>query len=333
MQAIRLFLALLLIGASSASLAADPARYMDAELIAESLSPAPGRTILVGLRMTPRPGWHGYWSNPGDAGLVTSVRWTDAEGTKFGKLMHPPPVLLTADGISSYAHKGEHVLLSRMTVPRGLPDGTAIPVEAKLSWAACTATMCVPLHTTLQLELTAGKGEKGPHSAAIESARRKLPEPAPDGTFTSDGKTVRLVLPAAARLSRRSAQFFPDDNDSFKTALARAERAGSRIAITAPFRGEAPQMIGGVASDGRSAYRLAFLRGEAAGAAARDEAESAPEQAANAPASPLEIETAPEPATASAPKDSSRNVDWRWLALAVTVAACGALFVRRFPVR
>ena len=41
----RLVLALLLLtGTATASLAADPARYMSAELIAESLAPAPGST-------------------------------------------------------------------------------------------------------------------------------------------------------------------------------------------------------------------------------------------------------------------------------------------------
>ncbi len=51
--------ALLLAVAAPAHAAADPARYMPAELIAQSVTPIPGSRILVGFRMVPKPGWHG----------------------------------------------------------------------------------------------------------------------------------------------------------------------------------------------------------------------------------------------------------------------------------
>ena len=102
-----------LLAAAVASAAADPTRYMPAELIAGTLDPAPGRTILVGIRMTPRPGWHGYWSNPGDSGIATTVRWSAPGGESFGPLLHPAPSLLSAGGVDSYVHEGEHILLSR----------------------------------------------------------------------------------------------------------------------------------------------------------------------------------------------------------------------------
>ena len=42
-------------------------RHLAAELIAEGPA-VPGETLTLALRFTPDPGWHGYWSNPGDAG-------------------------------------------------------------------------------------------------------------------------------------------------------------------------------------------------------------------------------------------------------------------------
>ena len=45
------------------------------ELIAEGPA-APGGEIELAILMRTKPGWHGYWLNPGDAGLPMSVEWT-----------------------------------------------------------------------------------------------------------------------------------------------------------------------------------------------------------------------------------------------------------------
>ena len=41
--------------------------HIAAELVAAPA--APGSEDMVAIHMTPEKGWHGYWSNPGDAGL------------------------------------------------------------------------------------------------------------------------------------------------------------------------------------------------------------------------------------------------------------------------
>src|SRR5574338_442282 len=239
---------------------ADPARYMPAELIAESAAPRPGTTILIGFQMTPRAGWHGYWINPGDSGISPTVSWKAPPGVRFGPLLHPAPTLLTAGGISSFVHEGPHILLSRMTIPASFAPGTPVPVEAKLSWAACTATQCVPLHATLKIGLTAGAGRRSADAAELDAAARKLPRAAPPGTFVADGKTVRLLIPASVRLDPRAARFFPDDNDAFATAAARSVADNGQIAITSAQKGDLPTKITGVVSDGSSSYRIELKR-------------------------------------------------------------------------
>lgn len=327
MAFIRLLLAVLLASAATVSLAADPARYMTAELIAESPAPAPGRTILVGIRMKPKPGWHGYWSNPGDAGFATTVRWVAPQGVTFGPLEHPAPVLLIADGISSYVHEGEHVLISRMTVPRGLAAGTAIPVKAQLNWAACTATMCVPLNATLALDLTVGDGGKGPDWPMLRAALARLPRTAPPGTFSSDGKTIRLALPGAVRLNVRTAQFFPDDNDAFETARGHAEATSSGIIIAGPASGKLARAISGVTTDGSSAFRLNFRHEEPkaervtqAGATRSQHVAASGENAAEPAKS--------EEAVSKPPAQVPARTFWPWLALVVAVAAAAVAIVR-----
>ncbi|NBU31209.1 MAG: hypothetical protein EBS41_06915 [Actinobacteria bacterium] len=44
-----------------------------ASLAAESQSPKAGSTVLLAIDMQPKPGWHGYWRNPGDAGVGVGI--------------------------------------------------------------------------------------------------------------------------------------------------------------------------------------------------------------------------------------------------------------------
>jgi DsbC/DsbD-like thiol-disulfide interchange protein len=51
-----------------------------ASLIAETDHPAPGSEVTLAFASTPEPGWHGYWENPGDAGLPAKRRMDAADG-------------------------------------------------------------------------------------------------------------------------------------------------------------------------------------------------------------------------------------------------------------
>ncbi|HNJ48764.1 MAG TPA: protein-disulfide reductase DsbD family protein, partial [Novosphingobium sp.] len=64
--------------------------HIAAELVAESAA-RPGETVLLALHMRPEPGWHGYWQNPGDAGLGITLDWTLPKGASAGALQYPVP--------------------------------------------------------------------------------------------------------------------------------------------------------------------------------------------------------------------------------------------------
>jgi DsbC/DsbD-like thiol-disulfide interchange protein len=323
----RIALAALALVAAPLHAAADPARYMPAELLSASMAPKPGSTVLVGFRFTPKPGWHGYWSNPGDSGFAPGVDWSSPGGIRFSPLLHPAPTLIGDGGISSFVHDGPHVLLSRMTIPRSIAPGTHIPVAAKLSWAACTATQCVPLRATLTLELVAGDGTKSADSAVLAKAAAKLPKPAPNGTFTADGKARRLLLPSSLALDPRRARFFPDDNDSFVTASASAGREDGRLAIAGQAR-SAPATISGVVTDGRSSYRLTFERAKAELAAPET---ATPDPAAiQNPALAAASDRAPAaPPPAPEPQRTAEGAPWLPIAIVAIALGGAALLLRR----
>lgn len=330
MLARALLLLLALATSSAAAAQADPARYMDATLLAESGLPEPGSTILVGFRFTPRPGWHGYWSNPGDSGIAPTVRWTAPKGVTFGPLLHPAPTLISADGISSFVHEGPHVLLSRMSVDRSIASGTPIPVTADLSWAACTATQCVPLRATLTLQLVAGDGERGPAASALDAAARKLPRAVTGGTLVVDGNRLHLQLPESLSPNASTTRFFPDESGHFDAA---AQAAAKRM-ISVAMKGEALGSLSGVVSDGRRSYRLTFEPAPRPESAEEPKiAEAAATAEAAAPQVPDANNAVIEQASidAGGQRNEGERGGWLWLLLAIVmpVAAAGWLWSRR----
>jgi DsbC/DsbD-like thiol-disulfide interchange protein len=49
--------------------------HISAQLLAEH-GVAPGGTVTLAIHFTPEKTYHGYWQNPGDAGLGTVLTWT-----------------------------------------------------------------------------------------------------------------------------------------------------------------------------------------------------------------------------------------------------------------
>ena len=66
--------------ARAAESAAVVTAHDQATLVTDRDGWAPGRALGVGLRLRLAPGWHTYWSNPGDAGEPPTVAVTASGG-------------------------------------------------------------------------------------------------------------------------------------------------------------------------------------------------------------------------------------------------------------
>ena len=182
-------------------------------LIAESVKPAPGQPLSIGLRLTPKDGWHTYWSNPGDAGAPTRVAWKlPADTAPPPPLAYPVPETLIVSGLMNYVYAHENVLMTSITPPAGLSKGAAFPIVVKADWLVCSAEQCVPESATLSLALVIGDGAADAENGfAVASAQAALPHPL-DAVGRWSARAGRFVLaqPFGSPGKVRSAYFFPD---------------------------------------------------------------------------------------------------------------------------
>lgn len=165
-------------------------------LVAETMAPAPGETVTIAIRMTPDPGWHGYWTNPGDAGVPDEWVWDVPDGVSVGDLHYPVPQRLVISGIMNYVFERDYALLAEVTIPDDATPGTRLPLRVSGNWLACTAEICVPESGAMTLILTVGDGSATRDRATFDRYRAELPRPlGSEAVFAVSGDMLRIGIP------------------------------------------------------------------------------------------------------------------------------------------
>ena len=184
--------------------------HIAAQLDSESDSPAPGGATTIAFAMTPESGWHGYWENPGDAGLGMSVEWTLPRGVTVGPLRYPVPETLLISGLMNHVYEGPYAILANLKVAGDVAQGTRLPVVAKAQWLACTDKVCVPESGTLRLDLVAGNGAVAPASRTrFDAWRMHLPRPlGSQARYTVKDGRLRMAIPLPMEAEARDVHLF-----------------------------------------------------------------------------------------------------------------------------
>ena len=232
--------------------------HAEVSLLSETDQPRPGSTFLVGIRVIPAPGWHSYWSNPGDSGIAPTIQWKAMPGVRFGPLLHPAPTLLKVAGITSYVHSGEHILLTRVLVDPTVKRGTLLPIGARLIWATCSESLCVPERTTLSLNLRVGDGIANSSANGLKLAAQRLPHRLAEGVFRTRAGLVRIEVPKAAQVDPALAIFFPSSSGVVARSTIHIRVAQGKTQIVGRLIGNTPSRISGVLADGKRSYALSY---------------------------------------------------------------------------
>ena len=181
------------------------ARGIEPQLVAEGPAPAGGEVELA-IHMRPAPGWHGYWLNPGDAGLPMKVEWHLPPGFAVGALRYPVPTRLEIAGLMNYVFERDYAVLARLKVPADA-RGT-VPIRAEAHWLACTEKICVPEQGELSLDLPVGSG--APNRTEFDKWRTDLAQPiATVGHFSVNGDRLRVAIPLPASVAVHNPYLFP----------------------------------------------------------------------------------------------------------------------------
>ena len=106
---------------------------------------APGEEQTLAIHFEPiSDEWHGYWSNPGDAGLGMALEWELPEGWEAGEPLYPVPQKLRISGLMNHVYKGAYAVLVPVSVPADFELAGPIPIAVTGQWLACTDAICVP---------------------------------------------------------------------------------------------------------------------------------------------------------------------------------------------
>ena len=160
-------------------------RYGDDNIAVELFAdgaPEAGKEWLLALRFRPSSAeWHGYWSNPGDAGQGMDLQLDLPAGWEVGKPLYPVPQTLLIGGLMNHIFEGEYVVLVPVTPGPDAAVANPAPVTGFVEYLACTDRICVPqdaaLRATTGGDFAAWRAEIAPlldSMAGFEILRERL---------------------------------------------------------------------------------------------------------------------------------------------------------------
>ncbi len=142
MRTVAVLFAVLL--ATAAAGADTGSRHVRVDLLADASAVRPGQPFTVAVRFAIDPGWHIYWTHPGDSGLPTRVTLGLPPGFTASPVRFPVPTVITLPGpIVNYGYEAEAVLLATVQPPANLPAGQVLLVAADVDYLVCK-DVCLP---------------------------------------------------------------------------------------------------------------------------------------------------------------------------------------------
>ena len=180
-------------------------------LISQQASLAPGQSEWIGLRFELDPGWHIYWTNPGDSGEPPKVSWQLPDGFRAGELQFPAPKRIPDHSLVDYGYEGSVVLLARLT-RAGSSSSNSGEIAADVKYLVCR-DVCIPAQDRASLNAESAPGSR--NAAQIGAARKHLPQSLPPGSHISARATAdNFILTVGTRSTPALGQvtdFIPAD--------------------------------------------------------------------------------------------------------------------------
>jgi thiol:disulfide interchange protein DsbD len=256
----RRFLVLVaLLGCSLSGNAQRPPEHLRVSLLSEVNGVKPGGTQTIGIRFQLDPGWHIYWTNPGDSGEPPKISWHLPPGVTIGQLKFPTPRRIEAHSLTDYGYQGDAILLTELTGHSSF-EGKSAVLTADVRWLVCRE-VCIPGRGSASIKLQAGHSEPSADANLIHEAEQKLPGPAPATwklSATQQSSSVLLKIGAGHVLA--VSDFIPAEPlqiDNARHPTVRQLRSGAELVLkksdqlTGPLR-----QLNGLLITGQNAYSV-----------------------------------------------------------------------------
>lgn len=219
-----------------------------ATLLAESQQVQAGQSVTLAFLMEPKPTWHGYWENPGDAGIGMSFDWTLPDGVTAGKAKFPVPDTLLISGIMNYVYKGDYAILVNLTLADTVRPGP-LPISVKSEWLSCTDEICVPEQDELSITLqVVARDAAESVDKRFDGFRAALPRPlGSEATFSVSNDKFRLSVPLPADVDIDEPYFFVKEDGIVDYGAPQTfSRDGDRLILETGARGDELDTISGI---------------------------------------------------------------------------------------
>jgi DsbC/DsbD-like thiol-disulfide interchange protein/cytochrome c biogenesis protein CcdA len=221
---------LMLAGPTAAQQSAAPVPLFGSDKIPVVLHaegrPVEGREWLLALHFTPSaPEWHGYWSNPGDAGSGMQLTLDLPPDWEVGEPRYPVPKKLLLSGLMNHIYEGPYTILVPVTPGPSLKSFSG-PVRGSVDYLAC-ADVCVPQHAELVSQTGGDFGRWRANIAPLLDARAR---------FAIRGQTLRIAIPVPASMALADPHVFVANEKLVAHAAPQTfRRAGDLLVAEIPL--------------------------------------------------------------------------------------------------
>ncbi|HEY4253134.1 MAG TPA: protein-disulfide reductase DsbD domain-containing protein [Roseomonas sp.] len=184
-------------------------------MITEPAAIAPGQPFRIALRQTLAPGWHTYWTNPGDAGQPPEVTLNLPEGATAQPMRFPAPQRIPFGPLVNFGYEHEATFTIPVTPPATLRPGDSFSFTAEASWLVCER-VCIPEEGsfTITLPVEAAARPDAGTTAFFTAAEAAEPRAAPFAArvgFEGQQGVLEVAGPGIEPGAVRDAFFFPAD--------------------------------------------------------------------------------------------------------------------------
>jgi thiol:disulfide interchange protein len=187
--------------------------------------------IHAGLYFKVDPGWHVYWSNPGDSGEPPKIDWNLPGSVAPGPMQFPAPKRLPLGPLMDFGYENEVLFPIDISFDSSIKAGTTLKLPAKVSWLVCRE-VCIPGKANLELDVPV-LASKPAANADVVNLFNRLDSHLPQGMphvywsgFQQTSSGFRLEVDTGQ--PEDQAEFFPEDQNILNNAASETSKIISK---------------------------------------------------------------------------------------------------------